>query len=93
MLKDQSNQIDVPTKIKEAQAKVESMGKEKYPRAVPVIKQNLKYKPMEQVTKAPHFLKYVPTVFTDGPNFDYNHHDYELNEKDKKFLAELNGKI
>ena len=59
------------------------MGKEKYPRPVPVIKLNLRYKPMEVVTKAPHYFKYVPTVFTDGPNFDYLHMDYELNHRDK----------
>jgi len=83
----------VPTKIREAKAKVESLGKERYPRVIPVIKLNLKYKPMEVVTKAPHFFKYVPTVFTDGPNFDYNHHDYELNSRDKQFLKEINDKL
>ena len=93
MLKEQMNQIDVPTKIKEAQAKVEGMRKERYPRAVPVIKLNLKYKPMEVVTKAPHYFKYVPSVFTDGPNFDYAINDYELNNRDRQFLAKINDKI
>ncbi len=87
------NQIAVPTKIKEAQAKVEGMRKERYPRAVPVIKLNLKFKPMEVVTKAPHYFKYVPSVFTDGPNFDYAINDYELNNRDRQFLAKINDKI
>jgi len=47
MLKETQTQIDVPKQVKEAIAKVESMGKERYPRAMPVIKLNLKYKPIE----------------------------------------------
>ena len=93
MLKETQTQIDVPKQVKEAIAKVESMGKERYPRAMPVIKLNLKYKPMEQVTHAAHYIKYVPSVFTDALNFDFADSDYELREKDKLFLRELNDKI
>lgn len=69
------------------------MGKEKYPRAKPVIKMNLKYKPMDHITKAPHYFKYIPTVYSDSLTFDWADKDYEIRERDRKFLAGLNEKI
>lgn len=74
-------------------AKVESMGKDKYPRPTPVVKVNLKYKPIDVITKAAHYIKYVPNVFTDTMNFDFADEDYEIRERDKAFLRELNEKI
>lgn len=69
------------------------MGKDKYPRAMPVVKLNLNFKPMEEITQAPHYFKYVPSVFSDALNFDFIDKDYEIREKDKKFLQGLNEKI
>ena len=73
--------------------KVVTTGKEKYPRSMPVIKMNLKYKPMEHITKAPHFVKYNPKVYQDALNFNFSDNDYALVESDKAFLRELNSKI
>ena len=64
-------------------AKVASSGKEKYPRFEPMIKMNLRYKPMEEVTHATHYFKYVPDVFSDALNFDFADSDYEIVERDK----------
>ena len=79
--------------IKAAMEKVNISAKQKYPLSMPVIKMNLKYKPMEHITKAPNFYKYVPAVYSDALNFDYADTDYELVEKDRVFLRELNSKI
>ena len=79
--------------IKEAMEKVESADKEKYPRSMPLIKMNRKYKPMEHITKVPHFFKYVPPVYSDALNYDFDDTDYELVERDKQFLRDLNAKI
>ena len=54
---------------------------------------NLKYKPMEHITKVPHFFKYVPEVFSDSLTFDWGDKDYELVQRDKQFLRDLNAKI
>ena len=48
---------------------------------------------MEHITKAPHFFKYVPPVYSDALNFDFDDKDYELVERDKQFLRDLNAKI
>ena len=48
---------------------------------------------MEEITQAQHFYKYVPEVFSDALNFDYSDADYELVERDKQFLRDLNAKI
>ena len=60
---------------------------------MPTVKLNLKYKPMENITQAPHYYKFVPTVYSDALNFDYADKDYEIREKDKKFLQTLNEKL
>ena len=60
---------------------------------MPVIKLNLQYKPMDVITKADHYFKYVPSVYSDAPNFDFADKDYEIRERDKVFLRELNEKI
>ena len=54
---------------------------------------NLRYKPMEEVSHASHYYKYVPEVFSDALNFDFADGDYELVERDKQFLRDLNLKI
>ena len=74
-------------------AKVLVTGKERYPRLMPIIKMNLRYKPMEHITKVPHFFKYVPSVFTDALTFDFGDKDYEIVERDKLFIGDLNAKI
>lgn len=88
--------VAVPQKTKDAMAKAQDIGKEtkeKYPRNKPVIKMNLRYKPMPEVTQAPHFFKYVPKVFKDAINFDFTDKDYALNERDKQFLKDLNERL
>ena len=73
--------------------KVVTSDKDMYPRNIPLVKMNLRYKPMEVVTKAPHYYKYVPSVFTDAINFDFTETDYQLLGRDKDFLKDLNAKI
>ena len=85
--------FDPKKAIKEAMDKVATSGKEKYPRFEPLIKMNLKYRPMEEISQATHYYKYVPEVFSDALNFDFADSDYELVERDKQFLRELNAKI
>ena len=48
---------------------------------------------MHEVTQADHYFKYVPKVYSDSLNFDFGDRDYQLQERDKKFLRELNAKI
>lgn len=79
--------------IKEAMEKVNICSKQRYPRSEPIIKMNLRYKPMDHITKAPHYFRYVPPVYSDSLNFDFDDHDYELIERDREFLKELNSKI
>jgi len=79
--------------IKEFRDKVAPATKERYPLIMPVIKMNLRYKPMEVVTKAPHYFKYVPSVYVDALNFDFADRDYEIIERDKVFVRDLNAKI
>lgn len=79
--------------IRAAMEKVAICSKQKYPMSMPVIKMNLKYKPMEHITKAPHYFRYVPPVHVDALNFDFSDEDYELIERDRQFLKELNAKI
>ena len=54
---------------------------------------NLKYKPMDHVTKAHNYFKFVPSVFSDSLTFDYHDRDYEIRERDKKFIQDLNQRI
>lgn len=75
--------FDSAKAIREAMEKFGSAEKERYPRAMPLIKMNLKFKPKEEVTKAPHYFKYVPSVFSDTLNFDFSDTDYELVERDR----------
>ena len=79
--------------IKEAMSKVVTSRKETYPLAVPIIKMNLKYKAMDHVTKASNYFKYVPSVFYDSLNFDFGDRDYQIVQRDKAFVKELNAKI
>ena len=74
-------------------AKLKISPKEQYLRPMPQVKINLKYKPIDAISKAPHYIKYVPHVYTDALNFDFADNDYEIVERDRKFLAELNEQI
>lgn len=85
--------FDPAQAIKAAMDKVVTTGKEKYPRAMPIIKMNLRYKPMEHITKAPFYFKYNPKVYQDALNFNFSDLDYALVENDKTFISELNSKI
>lgn len=78
MLEDNERKVEVPKSVK-----VAVVSKERYPRPKPVVKLSLKYKPMEKITAAPHYLKYVPHVFRDSLNFDFNDKDYEIRERDR----------
>ena len=60
---------------------------------IPKMKMNLKYKPMEHVTKVDNFFKFVPSVFSDSLTFDYHDRDYEIRERDRKFIHDLNQRI
>ena len=85
--------FDPAQAIKAAMDKVVMTGIEKYPRPMPVIKMNLRYKPMEHITKAPFYIKYTPKVYQDALNFNFSELDYALVENDKAFIRDLNSKI
>ena len=67
--------------------------REQYIKPMPIIKMNLKYKPVESVTRAAHYIKYVPHVYSDALNYDFADNDYELVERDRKFLKDVNEQI
>ena len=48
---------------------------------------------MPQITQVSHYFKYVPEVYSDGLNFDFGDKDYEIVERDKAFLRDLNAQI
>ena len=52
--------------------------KEKYMRAMPNIKMNLRYKPMEHITKADHYIVHVPKCYSDALNFNWGDRDYQI---------------
>ena len=79
--------------IKEAMAQMPVKENERFPLNKPIIKMNLRYKPMEHITNVPNYFKYVAPVFTDALNFDFTDCDYSLVEKDKAFLRDLNAAI
>lgn len=89
----QGESFDAAKAIATAMAKMGTLAKEKCPRSMPVIKMQLRYKPMEHVTKAAHFFKYVPSVFSDSLNFDFDDCDYELVDRDRLFLKDLNARL
>ena len=44
------------------------------------------FKPVEEITKAPQYIKYKPPVVPTEHNFDWNHIHYEITEKDAAFI-------
>lgn len=59
-------------------SKISTPLKETYPLTVPIIKMNLRYKPMDSVTKSSNYFKYVPSVYSDSLMFDFMDRDYQL---------------
>lgn len=51
---------------------------DKLPRPKPIIKMNLRYPPVPQVTHASHYYRFVPTVHGDSYTFDFKDKDYLL---------------
>ena len=94
----QNAPFDPAKAIQQAMAKldIDAGTKPVFPKAMPVIKMNLKYKPMEHLTKVRHFLKHIPTVYSDAYpalHFDFADQDYEINQIDIDFLKDLNEKL
>ena len=56
---------------------------------MPTIKINLNYSQIDEVAKSVSYLKHVPTVNIDHPNFDFGSHDFELRVRDRVFLKEV----
>ena len=56
---------------------------------MPTIKINLNYSQIDEVAKSVSYLKHVPTVYIDHPNFDFGSHDFELRVRDRVFLKEV----
>ena len=65
----------------------------KYMRPLPQIKMNLKYKPMDQITKAKNYIVHIPKCFDDSLNFNWSDKDYLLKQQDSAALKEANDKI
>lgn len=53
---------------------------------MPTVKINLQYKPIDEISQAEHYFKYVPPVFEDRLMFDFASEDYELTQRDRDFL-------
>ena len=71
-----SQAFDPQAAIAEAMSKLKISPREQYIKPMPIVKMNLKYKPMEKVTKATHYIKYVPHVYSDALNYDFADNDY-----------------
>lgn len=56
---------------------------------MPIVKINLGYSQIDEVTKAPHYIKHIPQVHVDHPTFDFGDNDFELRVKDKSYLKDL----
>lgn len=54
---------------------------------------NLKYKPMEHVTQAKHFIYNIPKVYHDSLNFNWRERDYLIASEDCHYLRNLNSQI
>ena len=54
---------------------------------------NLKYKPMDQITKAKNYIVHIPKCFDDSLNFNWSDKDYLLKQQDSAALKEANDKI
>ena len=50
----------------------------KYMRPMPVINLNLKYKAMEHITKADHYIFHIPKCFNDALDFNWGDKDYQI---------------
>jgi hypothetical protein len=59
---------------------------EDLPNLRPVVKINLQFQPIPEITKSACYVKYVPPVFVDSCTFDFCDADYELSTKDRDFL-------
>ena len=67
--------------------------KSKYPRAMPLVKMNLRYKPMPHITQNENFLYNIPKVYEDALNFNWRERDYLITSDDRYFLKTLNSQI
>lgn len=56
---------------------------------MPSIVVNLNFPQMDEIAKAKQYLKYIPAVYHDHPAFDYSVPDFELRERDRAFLKEI----
>lgn len=59
---------------------------EEFPNLKPVIKMNLQFQTIPEVTKSLCYVKHIPTVYVDSCNFDFHDADYELSVKDREYL-------
>lgn len=61
---------------------------------MPIIKLNLTFKPMLDITQVGHYIKHKPEVY-DHNNlyFDWSTTLYELNSHDRRFLSQINTQI
>lgn len=66
----------------------------KFPPAIPTINMNLQFKPMHEITQVNHYIKFIPSVY-DNNNLYFDWHEtlYEINNNDRRFLAQLNTMI
>lgn len=54
---------------------------------------DLKFKPMLDITQVNHYIKYIPPVYDNNLFFDWQDTLYEINNNDRRFLAQLNAQI
>lgn len=60
---------------------------------LPEVNLNTRFPDLPEITKAHHYIKLIPDVFSDHMAFNWRDHDYEITKKDLVFLKELNQQI
>ena len=58
---------------------------------MPIVKMNLKYKPMPQITQCGNYLYNIPKVYEDSLNFNWRDRDYLITSEDRHWLKSLNS--
>lgn len=56
------------------------------PPPMPVVKVNLQYRPIEEISNSQWYIKHVPNVYADHCAFNFADEDYEICVKDREFI-------
>jgi hypothetical protein len=56
------------------------------PPPMPIVRVNLQYKPIDEISKSAWYVKHIPNVLVDHCTFNFQDEDYELSVKDREYL-------